>query len=578
MKNVARAAYSRHRLTVAATAALLLASAANLAAPNPEPQWDVPFKAMVPSELLRHIQTLSSDDFEGRAPGTKGETLTVDYLRQQFAALGLKSGSPDGSFTQIVPMTGYTALPQASYTVHGKTVNWRYPEDFVAYAPERHSPVQIDASPLVFVGYGIQAPEYGWDDFKGRDLKGKTLVVLINDPPVPDPRDPHKLDEKLFGGRAMTYYGRWTYKYQIAAKLGAAGAIIVHETVPAAYPWSVVANGAKGENFEFTSDQPSDKYPRVAAWMTHEQALALFAASGQDFAALKRAALASDFKPVDLGATISFKIDNKWRDVTSHNVIAKLEGSDPVLQHQYVFYTAHWDHFGWDPTLPGDKHHQVYHGARDNASGVASLLVLARAFKALPGAPKRTVVFMATTAEENGLLGSGYYARHPLYPLRSTLAVINMDEMPTRGRTKDIELITSGKSSVDAIVRDQAAQMNITVVDSQKPELGYFYRADHLEFARVGVPVAYLGAGTQVIGKPAGYGKQKEEAYTDHDYHQVSDTVKPDWDLGGAIQELQLVLRIGFALTEAKDFPHWYPDSEFRAAREAMLAQPEGSK
>ena len=269
----------------------------------------------------------------------------------------------------------------------------------------------------------------------------------------------------------------------------------MHETVPATYPWSVVANGGKGENFELKSEQPSDKYPKVAAWMTRKQAEALFAASGQDFAALKRAALSRDFKPVDLGATVSFKIDNKWRDITSRNVIAKLEGSDPVLQHQYVLYTAHWDHFGWDPTLPGDKHHQIYHGARDNASGVASLLVLARAFKALAHAPKRTILFVATTGEESGLLGSGYYARHPLYPLRSTLADINMDEMPTRGRTQDIELITSGKSSLDEIVRDQASKMDLEVRDSQQPELGYFYRADHLELARVGVPVAYLGAG-----------------------------------------------------------------------------------
>jgi Zn-dependent M28 family amino/carboxypeptidase len=568
----------RHRQIAAAAAALALASGGLFASANTDPDLGAALHAIDGADLLRHIQELSSDEFEGRAPGTQGEVRTITYLEQQFRALGLEPGNPDNSYTQTVPMTGYTAMPQASYTTHGKSVSLKYPDDFVAYAPQRVSPVRIEASQLVFVGYGIQAPEYAWDDYKGRDLKGKTLVMLINDPPLPDPSDPHKLDDKMFGGRALTYYGRWTYKYEMAAKLGAAAAIIVHETVPATYPWSVVANGAKGENFELKSEQPSDKYPEVAAWMTRQQAESLFAASGQDFAALKRAALSRDFKPVDLGATISFNVGNKWRDVTSHNFVAKLQGSDPVLQHQYVVYTAHWDHFGWDPTLPGDKHQQIYHGARDNASGVAALLVLARAFKALPHAPKRTIIFMATTGEESGLLGSGYYSRHPLYPLRNTLADINVDEMPTRGRTRDIELVTSGKSSLDEIVRDQAAKMDLEVRDNQQPELGSFYRADHLEFARVGVPVAYLEAGKEVIGKPAGYGKKQEVAYNDHDYHQVTDTVKPDWDLGGATQDLQLLLRVGYAVADGRDYPHWYPTSEFRAAREAMLAQPENSK
>ena len=419
-------------------------------------------------------RSLSSDDFEGRAPGTRGETQTVGYLKKQFADLGLRSGNPDGSYTQVVPMTGYTADPQASYTVRDAIFPLRCPEDFVAFAPRKESPVSIDNSQLVFVGYGIKAPEYGWDDYKGRDLKGKTLVMLINDPPLPDPHDPHKLDAKMFGGRAMTYYGRWTYKYEMAVKQGASAAIIVHETVPATYPWSVLANGAKSENLDISSDQPGDKYPKVAAWMTREQAVRLFAAAGQDFEALKRAALSKDFKPVDLSAKVSFKIDNRWRDVTSHNVIATLPGSDPALQHEYVVYTAHWDHFGWDPTLPGNKGQQIYHGARDNASGVAALLVLAKAFKSLPIAPKRSVVFIATTGEESGLLGAGYYARHPLYPLRNTLADINVDEMPTRGRTRDLELVTAGKSSVDELVRAEGRTLGIEIVDAQQPELGSY--------------------------------------------------------------------------------------------------------
>ncbi len=530
-------------------------------------------KALDGTDYLRHVQTLSSDDFEGRAPGTHGEAQTVTYLAQQFAQLGLKSGNPDGSYTQKVPMTGYTADPQATYSAHGKTVPMRCPEDFMAFAPRKESPVRIDNSQLVFVGYGIKAPEYGWDDYKGRNLKGKTLVMLINDPPLPDPNDPKKLDDKMFGGRAMTYYGRWTYKYEMAVKLGAAAAIIVHETVPATYPWSVLANGAKTENLDISSDQPSDRYPKVAAWMTREQADKLFAASGQNFESLKRAALSREFKPVDLAATVSFKIGNRWRDVISHNVIATLPGSDPKLRHEYVVYTAHWDHFGWDPSLPGGKTQQIYHGARDNASGVAALLALAKAFKSLPTAPKRSVVFIATTGEESGLLGAGYYARHPLYPLRSTVASINIDEVPTRGRTRDLELVSAGKSSVDEIVRAQAHALGIDIVDNQRPEQGSFYRGDHLEFARVGVPVAYLDAGKDVIGKPAGYGKQKEDQYNDHDYHQVSDTIKPDWEVSGVTQDLQLLLHVGYALAESKDIPQWYPNAEFKAARDADLSK-----
>jgi Zn-dependent M28 family amino/carboxypeptidase len=569
---MARLCY-RSSLIGAAVTILALAGPAPFAAEGADP-LHAAWQAIDGAEYLRHVQALSSDDFEGRAPGTRGEARTVEYLKHQFALLGLESGNPDGSYLQSVPMTGYNATPQASFTVHGRRMPLKYLDDFMAYAPQREAQVKIDASELVFVGYGIQAPEYGWDDYKGRDLRGKTLVMLINDPPLPDPRDPQKLDERMFGGRALTYYGRWDYKYKMAVKLGAAAAIIVHETGPATYPWSVVVNSGKGENFELNTGKPSDKYPKVAAWMTLGQAKALFTAAGLNFATLKQAALSRDFKPVELGASVSFTIDHRWRDITSHNVIAKLPGSDPLLKHQYVLYTAHWDHFGWDPALPGDKHRQVYHGARDNASGTASLLVLARAFKALPHAPKRTILFMATTGEESGLLGAGYYGRNPLYPLRATLADINMDEMATRGRTADIELITSGKSSLDEVVRAQADLMGVEVRDNQQPELGYFYRADHLELARVGIPVVYLGAGKQVIGKPAGYGKRQEDAYNEHDYHQVTDTVKTDWDLSGPTQELQLLLRVGYAVAEGKDFPQWYPNAEFKATRDAMMAQP----
>ncbi len=530
--------------------------------------------ALDAADFLRHVEVLSSDEFEGRSPGTHGEAMTVAYLEQQFKALGLQPGNPDGSYVQAVPMTGFVAKPRATFQVRGQSVALRYPDDFVAFSLQRRPRVRIERSQLVFVGYGVQAPEYRWDDFKGMDVRGKTLVMLINDPPIPDPLDPGKLDARMFGGKAMTYYGRWTYKYETAAKLGAAAAIIVHETGPAAYPYSVVVNSWGGENFELDTGQASTDVPRVAAWMTLEQAEALFRASGMNFESMKQAAISRDFRPIALDASVSFDIDNRWRDVVSQNVIARLEGSDPRLRHQYVVYSAHWDHFGWDPKLPGDKHAQIYHGAHDNASGIAALLALARAFKALPHPPRRTILFIATTAEERGLLGARYYARHPLYPLRATLADINMDGIASWGRTRDIELVTSGKSSVDDIVRAEAADMGMQTLDDSHPERGSFYRADQLEFARVGIPVVFLGSGKQVIGKPAGYGDERTDQYIAHDYHQVTDTIKPDWDPAGAAQEIQLLLRVGYALAQGREFPRWRPDAEFKAARDAMLAAP----
>jgi Zn-dependent M28 family amino/carboxypeptidase len=305
-----------------------------------------------------------------------------------------------------------------------------------------------------------------------------------------------------------------------------------------------------------------------------DKARALFTAAGQDFDALKKAALSRDFRPVTLNASVSFEIENSWRDVDSRNVVALLQGSDPRLRNEYLVYTAHWDHFGYDPKLPGTKHEQVYHGARDNASGTAALLELARAFKALPVAPRRSILFIATTAEERGLLGARHYAQHPLYPLRDTLANINIDGINTYGATRDIQLTTSGKSTVDDLVRVHARRMGLEVHGDAHPERGSFFRADQLEFARVGIPVAYTGAGLQVIGKPDGYGDQLVADYIAHDYHQVTDTMRPDWDIQGTRQHIELLLRLGYDIAQGNDYPQWYPDAEFKAIRDATLAAP----
>ncbi|MGH8219757.1 MAG: M28 family peptidase [Steroidobacteraceae bacterium] len=513
--------------------------------------------------FLDDIRVLSSDDFEGRSEGTRGETLSIGYIARRFKSIGLTPGNPDGSYLQTVPMTGITSRPQASIRVGGKTLTLRAPEDFVAFSAVRKARIDIPASQLVFVGYGVIAPEYHWDDYKGLDVRGKTLVMLINDPPVPDPNDPAKLDPKTFGGKAMTYYGRWTYKYEIAAKLGAAAAIIVHETVPAAYPYSVVVNSWGGENFVLTSSKPSTSYPTVAAWITLDKAKELFADAGLDFEAMKKAAVSRRFRPVVMNARAHFKLENRWRDIESHNVVGRLAGADPKLRKQYVIYSAHWDHFGWDRKLPGSKHDQIFHGAHDNASGVAALLELARAFKALPQPPRRSVLFLATTGEERGLLGALYYATHPLQPLRDTVADINMDGIASWGRTKDIELISSGKSTIDRTVDAQAALMGVVVEPDQHPERGSVYRADQLEFARAGVPVVYLGGGLDVIGKPPGYGERMTQDYIAHHYHQVTDTIDPRWDLSGSAQEIELLFRTGYALAQSSSWPQWNADSEF---------------
>src|SRR5438874_1888421 len=363
--------------------------------------------AITAADLLKHIKVLASDEFEGRAPGSKGEELSVKYISEQFKALGLKPGNPNGTYTQEVPLAGITSAPTASFTVGGKTMELKFPDDYVATSARLQEEVKAENTDVVFVGYGVVAPEYGWDDYKDVDVRGKTILMLINDPAIPDPTDPTKLDEKMFKGRAMTYYGRWTYKYEIAAQKGAAAAVIIHETEPAAYPYSVVMSSWAKENFEIDAADKNGGAVQVRSWITLDVAKKLLADCGQDFDALKKAAITKEFRPVALNATANFDLKQTIRPFKSRNVVGKLEGSDPKLKDEWVLYTAHWDHLGKHDELPGDK---IFNGAADNASGVGGLLELATAYLKLKPAPKRSVLFVATTAEEAGLLGARFYA------------------------------------------------------------------------------------------------------------------------------------------------------------------------
>jgi Zn-dependent M28 family amino/carboxypeptidase len=526
-------------------------------------------RAIAPAGIRQTIAALSSDDFEGREPGGHGEEMTVAYITGQFRKIGLAPGNPDGSYVQAVPLTGHLSHPEARLG----SARIATPEDYVAFSYLRQPEVTVEESELVFVGYGVIAPEYGWDDYKGTDLKGKTLVMLINDPPIPDPKDPAKLDETMFKGKAMTYYGRWTYKYEIAAKLGAAAALIVHETGPAGYPYSVVVNSNSRENFDIHGEAPNPNFPPVAGWLSEDRARALLAAAGKDLDGLKKAALSKDFRPVPLNTTLSVGVKKSWRDVESKNVVGKIAGSDPKLKDEVLVISAHWDHLGWDKTIKGGKHDQVFHGARDNASGIAALISLAKAFKALPTPPKRSILFLATTAEEKGLLGAEYYARHPLYPLTRTVADINIDGVNSFGRTRDIEIIGDGNTSLEDVLTSAAlAQGRVTRPDSRS-EKGYFYRADQLEFARVGVPVLYTKQGEEGLADPAGY-RARVEAYTATQYHRPADEITADWDFSASAEDIGLLFRVAYDVANDPERPRWREGSEFKAVYDKMMAKP----
>jgi Zn-dependent M28 family amino/carboxypeptidase len=556
--------HGRRMVGIAILAGLVLGAA-------PDPGLKTALEGIKPDQVLQHIKVLASDEFEGRGPGTPGEEKTIAYLIDQFRKMGLQAGNPDGTFLQAVPLIGFQARAvSGSFQAGARTVPLTFPDNFVAVSRRMAQEVKVENSDVVFVGYGIVAPEYGWDDYKGLDVRGKTLIMLVNDPPVADPKDPSKLDPFVFKGRAMTYYGRWTYKYEIASEKRAEAVILVHETGPAGYPFAVVQGSWGRENFDIAPPQGSPMTGRVAieGWMSDAKARELFQTCGRDFDALKKAAARRDFRPERLDCRARLAVSNTLREVRSNNVVAQREGSDPALQKEVVIYTAHWDHLGRDPQRQGD---QIFNGAADNASGVAAVLEIARAFTRVQPAPRRSIVFLMVTAEEKGLLGAKYYAAHPLYPLERTLADINLDVINLWGPTTDIISIGMGQTTLDDLLVEIARERGRTVAPDADPEKGYYFRSDHFEFAKLGVPALDPKGGRQAIGKPADFGQRKHDDYTTKDYHKPSDEVKPDWDLSGAVSDMKLLVELGYRIAHQPRYPEWKPDSEFRARREAML-------
>ncbi len=555
----------RFRLLATLALAAGAAGAAQAQSPAARPGLARALATITADALKADIAALASDAFQGRAPGTPGEDSAAAYIAGQFRRIGLAPGNPAGGWYQDVPLVGTTSTIRASATVGGATTELRQLEEVVAWSMRPDTLVRVDSSELVFVGYGVVAPELGWDDFKGVDVRGKTVVFLIGDPPVPDPRDSTRLDPAVFRGAAMTYYGRWTYKFETAAARGAAAAIIVHQTGPAGYGWSVVSANAH-ERFDVAG---APAHVKVEGWMQLDVARRLFAAGGHDFAALERAARTRAFRPVSLGGSARFEVRNAVRRVQSRNVVARLRGSDPKLRDQYVLYTAHWDAYGVGRAVAGDS---IYNGALDDASGVAWVLASARAFAALPTPPKRTVVFMAVTGEEQGLLGSSWYGQHPLYPLERTVADVNMDIMNPWGRTRSIVSLGYGQTTLEDVLAREARRDGRTVKPDPEPEKGYFYRADHFSLARRGVPaLSFLFPGDDYLNQPADYGAKMKAAYVATDYHKPSDDVKASWDLSGAVDDTRLLFRVGLDVADGSAWPAWKPGTEFRARREAML-------
>lgn len=512
--------------------------------------------------LLTHIRKLASDEFEGRSPSSRGEALTVQYTANQFKAAGCTPGNPDGTYVQTVPLLSYRTQPTGPMTFSrgDRSIDLKFADDFVAWTRKPNDHIVLDGD-LVFVGYGVTAPEFNWNDLDGIDLKGKVLVMLVNDPPLPD--------EKMFGGRAMTYYGRWPYKFEQAARAGAAGCLVIHETGPAGYGWEVVKNSWGSESFTFLGPDNNESLCPVEGWITTPQAEQLFALGGTTFADAKAAALKPDFAPMALGCRVKFDAANAIRRVESKNVVAKIEGSDAKLKNEVVIFSAHWDHLGVGTPVNGDA---IYNGAVDNATGVAGMLELARAYGKMGRKPKRTILFLLPTAEERGLLGSAYYGANPLYPLERTVANINMDGLNVHGRTRDVTVVGFGKSTLDDVTVEAARGQGRIVKPDPEPEKGSYYRSDHFNLAKVGVPALYLGGGIDYIGKPADFGSKLRNEYSTVRYHKPADEVQPDWDLTGAVEDLQLAFHIGLQVANAPAIPAWREGDEFKARRDAMMA------
>jgi Zn-dependent M28 family amino/carboxypeptidase len=512
--------------------------------------------------LREVVAEISADSYEGRSPGEQGDERARAYIAQRLEKIGFKPAGPNGDWQQPFDLVGIDAAQPSEWTFTAATdVVLQQSTEFIAASGKQTESVGVNAADLVFVGYGIEAPEYDWNDFKGEDLRGKVLLMLNNDP---------DWDPALFAGVRRLYYGRWSYKYESAARQGAAGAIIIHTTPSAGYPWQVVQSSWSGPQFEL----PAGAEPRIElkAWVTEEAAQKIMALAGENLAALVEAAKSRDFRPVPLGIQTSITLTNRLSQTTSGNVLGILEGSDPELRDEVVIYSAHHDHLGVGDPNPADPSDRIYNGARDNASGVAMLLEMGEAFASLEPRPRRSVMLAFVGAEEQGLLGSQYFATYPTVSPAKMAANINFDSGTIWGATSDITFVGLGKSSLDGVAETVAAHQNRIVKPDQFPDRGYFYRSDQFNFSKIGVPAMYLDPGTEYIGRPEGWGVARVEEYEATNYHQPGDELTDDWNFDGMIQDAQFGFLAGLIIANADAMPTWNPGDEFEAARKAALA------
>lgn len=510
--------------------------------------------------IERHMEVLASDDFMGRKPFTQGEEKTIYYLESELKAMGLKPGNGD-SYFQDVPLVEITGTQSASMTVkrQGESLSFETGKAVVVYTERVEEEVSIKDSELVYAGFGIVAPEYGWNDYDGLDVKGKTVVVLVNDPGFGSG------DSTLFKGDQMTYYGRWTYKYEEAARQGAAGVLIVHETVPAGYPWLVVQSSWTGAKLNLDDANPPYKCA-IQGWITRNTAVTLFRQAGiKDYSDLAKS---KDFKPVALGMTASVGVTNKIKRDMSKNVVAMVEGSK--RPDEYIIYSGHWDHLGVGAPIDGDS---IYNGAHDNASGVTGLLTIAEAFSELEMKPERSVVFLFVTAEEQGLLGSAYYGQNPIFPPNQSVANINIDGLPAYGEMKDLTITGYGQSELDKYATAEAKKQGRYVIPDPDPGKGYFFRSDHFNFAKIGIPALYASGSYESKEKGVEFIDQKTREYLAIRYHQPQDNFIPeDWDLKGIAQDAKLLFNVGYKIANETYFPQWNEGSEFKAKRDADMS------
>jgi Zn-dependent M28 family amino/carboxypeptidase len=511
--------------------------------------FDSVYNSISDADIREPLKILSSDEFEGRLPTTEGEKKTIDYLVSQFKEAGLEPGNGD-SYLQKVALMEITANPDMTMTIGDN--RFAYKEDMVASSKREQASVSLNDSELVFVGYGVNAPEYKWNDYEGLDVEGKTVVILINDPGFENPKS------GKFQGTTMTYYGRWSYKYEEASRQGAAAAIIVHESAPASYGWSVVANSWSGPQYGLVSEDKGASRVAVEGWLTLDAAKQVFSDAGLDFDAEKAKAMSGPYnKAMDITASVTVK--NTFKKSESNNVIATLPGS--AFADDHIIYTAHWDHLGKDESKEGD---QIYNGAHDNATGSAAMIAMAKAYSSLTPRPKRSISFLVVTAEEQGLLGSKYYAANPVIPLEKTVANINMDAMNVLGKTKNVAVVGMGKSELETYLRAAAKKQGRVLTQEDKPEAGYYYRSDHFSFAKQGVPALYAEGGDEPADEETAKYRKRMNVIVTGCYHQVCDEYRENWDMGGIVQDTQMLFDVGVNVANAPMWPKWNEGSEFQ--------------